>query len=68
MFTLNKMNPRNWQGSKQYDFLYVGRKLMFKLMFITAELTDMENPGRNQLYMVIMERSLKYLTDSLLSI
>jgi len=24
------MTPRNWQGSKQYDFLYVGRKLMFK--------------------------------------
>ena len=31
------MTPRNWQGNKQYDFLYVGRKLMFKLMFKTTE-------------------------------
>jgi len=62
------MTPRNWQGITQYDSLYVGRKLMFKLMFKTAEFNKHGKSGRNQLFMVTMERSLNYLTDSLLSI
>jgi hypothetical protein len=51
------MTPHNWQGGTQYDFLCVGRKLIFK----TAEFNRHGKDRRNELYMVMKERSLSTL-------
>jgi hypothetical protein len=43
------MTPHNWQCITQYDSLYVGRKLMFKLMFKTAEFNRHGKVGKKSI-------------------